>query len=60
MFDTFVICQHTRENLDRLLELLNNIEESIKFTIEIEKNDQILLLYILVLKQNGSPKNTVY
>lgn len=60
MFDTFVICQHTRENLDRLLELLNNIEESIKFTIEIEKNNQILLLYILVLKQNGSPKNTVY
>ena len=58
--DTFVIWQHGRENLDSFLVHLNSIEESIKFTMEIEENNRLPFLDVLVHKQNGIPKTTVY
>lgn len=53
------MCYIARENLDRFLEYLKNIEESIKFTIEVEENNQFPFLDVLVPKQNG-PAKTVY
>lgn len=39
--------------LDGFVEHLNSWEESIKFTMEIEKNYRISFLYVLVQKRDG-------
>jgi hypothetical protein len=39
--DTFVVWPHGRESLDQFLNHLNSLHSSIKFTMEIEENNQI-------------------
>ncbi|XP_045477888.1 uncharacterized protein LOC123683035 [Harmonia axyridis] len=58
--DTFVIWPHGKETIAGFLEHLNNIEESIKFTMEIEENEQLPFLDVLVHKQEGIPRTTIY
>lgn len=53
--DTFVIWKHGKENVYRLLEHLNNIQESIKFTNNEEENSLLPFFDVLVHKQNGPP-----
>ncbi|XP_045477895.1 uncharacterized protein LOC123683043 [Harmonia axyridis] len=58
--DTFVIWPHGKETITGFLEHLNNIEESIKFTMEIEENEQLPFLDVLIHKQEGIPRTTIY
>jgi hypothetical protein len=41
MDDTFVVWPHGRESLDQFLNHLNSLHSSLKFTMEIEENNQI-------------------
>ncbi|KAK5649280.1 hypothetical protein RI129_000309 [Pyrocoelia pectoralis] len=59
--DTFVIWSHGQEKLKAFLEHLNNVHPNIKFTIEIEQNDQLPFLDVLVKKKrDGRLGHTVY
>ena len=49
--DTFIIWPHGVEALDEFLNYLNNQERSIKFTVEIESNNQLPFLDVLVKKE---------
>ncbi|XP_043257984.1 uncharacterized protein LOC122400526 [Colletes gigas] len=59
--DTFVIWRHGREALNSFHNFINLIHPSIKFTVEIEKNQQIPFLDVLVnRKHNGTLGHKVY
>lgn len=49
--DTFVVWPHGEESLNGFLRHLNNIEESIKFTREIESENNVPFLDVLVHKR---------
>lgn len=58
--DTFVIWSHGRDHLDQFLQQLNNEENSIKFTVEIEEDKKIPLLDVLVIRENSHISTTVF
>lgn len=59
--DTFIIWKHGRDHLDRFLDHINSITESIKFTMEIEENNQLPFLDVLVKRcDNQTLKTQVY
>lgn len=59
--DTFVIWTHGREHLNSFLDHLNSIHNKIKFTMEVETDDQLPFLDVLVKKkQGGTLGHTVY
>lgn len=58
--DTYVIWPHGRDTLPAFLQHLNNISPSIKFTMEIEEDNQIPFLDILISRHNGKLTTTVY
>lgn len=58
--DTFVIWPHGKVNLDTFLEVLNNEEETIKFTVEIEKDKKLPFLDVLVNREDNQINTTVF
>ncbi|KAK5638773.1 hypothetical protein RI129_013068 [Pyrocoelia pectoralis] len=58
--DTFVIWQHGLDNLNDFLQHLNNIHPNIKFTMEIEKQNQLPFLDILVTKIENEFSYTLF
>ena len=54
--DTFVVIK--KHNLETFHEHLNNIEASIKFTLETESNNSLPLLDVLVVKKNSGNLTT--
>ncbi|XP_068918321.1 uncharacterized protein [Tenebrio molitor] len=58
--DTFVVWPHGRESLDQFLNHLNSLHSSIKFTMEIEENNQIPFLDVLVTRDKNQLRHTVY
>ncbi|GJQ86455.1 hypothetical protein Trydic_g10362 [Trypoxylus dichotomus] len=59
--DTFVIWPHGEEEINGLLQHLNGLEESIKFTMELEVGNRVPFLGVLVYKQSdGTLRTTVY
>ncbi|GJQ76462.1 hypothetical protein Trydic_g2175 [Trypoxylus dichotomus] len=59
--DTFVIWPHGEEEVNGFLHHLNGLEESIKFTMELEVNNRIPFLEALVHKQSeGTLRTTLY
>lgn len=59
--DTFVIWPHGENTLEGFLQHLNSIEESIKFTMELEAGNKIPFLDVLVHKnEDGTLKTKVY
>ncbi|XP_043263261.1 uncharacterized protein LOC122403673 [Colletes gigas] len=59
--DTFVIWRHGREALNSFHNFINSIHPSIKFTVEIEKNQQIPFLDVLVnRKHDGTLGHKAY
>ncbi|GJQ78407.1 hypothetical protein Trydic_g22231 [Trypoxylus dichotomus] len=59
--DTFVIWPHGEEEINGFLQHLNGLEESIKFTMELEVDNKIPFLDISVHKQSdGTLRTTVY
>ncbi|KAF2901707.1 hypothetical protein ILUMI_04486 [Ignelater luminosus] len=59
--DAFVFWTHGREQLNAVLDHLNSIYQKLKFTMEIEDNNQLPFLDVLVKKrQDGSLGHTVY
>ncbi|KAF2901706.1 hypothetical protein ILUMI_04485, partial [Ignelater luminosus] len=59
--DTFVFWTHGREQLNAFLDHLNSIHQKLKFTMEIEDNNQLPFLDVLVKKRrDGSLGHTVY
>jgi hypothetical protein len=51
--DTYVVWPHGRESLNGLFNHLNSQSESIKFTMELEENNNIPFLDILISKKNN-------
>ena len=58
--NTFVIWQHGQDKLESFLELLNNMRDPIKFTIEIEQNGQLPFMDVLVEKGGEQLTTSVY
>jgi hypothetical protein len=59
--DTNVLWPHGKEELQNFLQHLNNISEEIKFTMELEENDNIPFLDVLIKrKSNGDLGHAVY
>lgn len=58
--DTFVVWPYDKTKLQEFLECLNNEEESIKFTVEIENNKTLPFLDVLVDRGNNHIKTSVY
>ncbi|GJQ72706.1 hypothetical protein Trydic_g1363 [Trypoxylus dichotomus] len=59
--DTFVIWPRGEEEINGYLQHLNDSEESIKFTMELEVDNRISFLDVLVYKQSGGTlRTTVY
>ncbi|GJQ71095.1 hypothetical protein Trydic_g1001 [Trypoxylus dichotomus] len=57
--DTFVIWPHGEEEINGFLQHLNGLEESIKFTMEVEVDNRIPFLDILVHKQSDGSDDLV-
>jgi len=58
--DIFAKWSHGKEKLDLFLNHLNSLSDHIKFTIEIENNNQLPFLNILLTKKDGSLCFQVY
>lgn len=59
--DTFVIWQHGETHLNNFLDHLNTLHPKIKFTMEVETDNQLPFLDVLVKKKSdGSLSHTVY
>lgn len=52
--DIFAKWSHGKEKLDLFLNHLNSLSDHIKFTIEIENNNQLPFLDVLLTKREGS------
>ena len=51
--DVFAKWSHGKELLDKFLAHINSLSKYIKFTIEVEKDNQIPFLDIFLTKKNG-------
>ena len=61
MDNTNINWPHGKESLDVFLEHLNSQSEHIKFTMEVEKDNQIPFLDVLITKRNeGTLGHQVY
>ncbi|XP_072400412.1 uncharacterized protein [Diabrotica undecimpunctata] len=59
--DTFIIWTHGVDKLTEFLEYINSIHPKIKFTMELESNQQLPFLDVLIIKkENGNIGYTVY
>lgn len=58
--DTFMEWTHSIEQLHQFHTFLNTLHPTIKWTMEIEENNQIPFLDVLVLRQNNQIQTTVY
>ena len=59
--DTFVIWPHGLNKLNEFLNYINNIHSNIKFTVEIEKDNELPFLDVLVYKKNdGTLGHKIY
>ena len=58
--DTFIIWNETDRQLDSFLNHLNSLRQTIKFTIEKEKNDCLSFLDVFDTKNNGQIKTSLY
>ena len=58
--DTFVIWPHGDDELERFHQHLNQQNQSIKFTIEEEKDNQLPFLDVLVRRDGNHLRTTVY
>ena len=56
--DAFVVIK--KNNFETFYEHLNNIEASIKFTLETESNNSLLFLDVLVVKKYGNLTTKLY
>jgi len=56
--DVFAIIK--RNQINNLLQILTNIHETIKFTCEVEEDDQIAFLDLIVKKNNGKLEFDIY
>ena len=50
--DTFAVCEDS-DHVRRLHTILNSMHPSLKFTLELEKDDSLPFLDVLVLRDNG-------
>ena len=55
-----VFCIMKRSKIDEALNILNAQDESIRFTVEIEKDGCLPFLDVMVIRQNGSLEFDVY
>ena len=58
--DIFIIWPHNVMELDNFLDYVNNAEPTIKFTLEIESNNQLPFLDVLIEKSNNIFVTSVY
>ena len=58
--DTFAIWRHGQDRLNEFTDHINNISPTIKFTSEIEKNNQLAFLDVNVSKCGSGLKTSVY
>nr|CAH7743508.1 unnamed protein product [Callosobruchus chinensis] len=58
--DTFVVWKRGEEKLKLFLEHLNSQHPNIKFTMELEENNQLAFLDVLVMRQQGRLNHKVY
>ena len=56
--DTNINWPHGKESLDAFLEHLNSRSEHIKFTMEVEEDNQIPFLDVLIKKKWRNPKSS--
>ena len=58
--DTFVIWQHSTDELHKFFNDINNVIPTIKFTVEIEDNNSLPFLDVLVIQGGNGLSTTVY
>lgn len=58
--DVFTIWPFSKDNLDEFLNFINKQEETIKFTVELENNNEIAFLDTLIKKSTNGYKTMVY
>ena len=58
--DTFIIWQYGKDSIHTFLDHLNGIQESIKFTTEMETNQTIAFLDVLIRRNRGVISTSVF
>ncbi|VEL21657.1 unnamed protein product [Protopolystoma xenopodis] len=58
--DYFALWSHGREKLEEILKFVNQIEERIKFTMEVEEGERLPFIDVEVIRSNGKLRKKSY